>query len=100
MRHGAQGWREERAPTLGQLAHSAVNPEGVPPNGTVNEGATPFGVGDDLKQATQGSPAVWRDNPGLRGATPLALYVFSVCQDEILVGAFAGAVRQKQPGKN
>ena len=53
-----------------------------------------------LEQATQGSPAVWRDNPGLRGATPLALYVFSVCQDEILVGAFAGAVRQKQPGKN
>jgi hypothetical protein len=56
FRHGApQGWREERAPTLGQQAHSAVNPEGVPPNQAVNEGATPFGVGDDLEQATQGS---------------------------------------------
>jgi len=42
----------------------------------VNEGATPFGVGDNLETGTQGSPAMWRGYPGLRGATPLALFGF------------------------
>jgi hypothetical protein len=88
FRPPAQGWREERAPTLGRSSPGRSNPNGVPPTSRPKQGRNPVGVGG----STEG---IFIIAPLTQGGASLALGCFLVVPTGLRFGSIRSQVAER-----